>query len=426
MTRTKLLCLMLSGAVACGGGNDAAVTADIPWTTTVDSLGDTVQVRITGEIPSALVRSLVAEVKVGAEDGAEEETFGSVEMILGTPPGGMLLYDGQAQAALLFDSTGAFVRRVGAAGGGPGEHGHLNGIVQHASGDWIFWDAEGGRLNRYTPAGAFRSMVRLPITGWFLQDGLRTADDGTLYAWAMLERGRSASAINKAGFIHLDTTGLVLDTLVLPNWGTEPPYLTAESADGGSSTAYGLPWGAGAEATMTPTGGLVSGPGGSYVLYLLERGRKPVRVERAYTPVPVSSTERSERKEQIMQVMRRVNPAWSWTGEDIPSVKPAYRDFTLGRDGRIWVRVYTPGEAIPAEDLPPIPPGPNPPARLTTREPSLYDVFDANGRLLGRVSPPPRTRLVRMDGNTVWGVQTDSLDVPYAVRFRIEPGFPRE
>lgn len=421
MRKPQLLLLAL--AVACGGDAETA-TSETPWTTTVDSLGDTVRVRIDGEIPASLVRGLVEELKVGAEDGAEEETFGSVEMIFGTASRGMLLYDGQAQAALMFDSTGAFVRRVGAKGGGPGEHGHLNGIAQHPSGDWLFWDAEGGRLNRYSHDGDYRGMVRLPITGWFLQDGLRISRDGSLYAWSMLERGKTVSSIDKAGYIRLDTAGTVLDTLVLPNWGTEPPYLSAESADGGSSTTYGLPWGGGSEAIATPTGGLVSGPGGAYVIYLLEAGQKPVRVERAYTPVPVSDIERTERRAQITQVMRRVNPAWSWTGPEIPGSKPAYRDITIADDGRIWVRVYTPGEPIPPEDLAPVPPGPNPPVRITTREPNLYDVFSPDGRLLGRVSPPPRTRLVRMRGNQAWGVQLDSLDVPYAVRFRVDPPLP--
>lgn len=169
---------------------------------------------------------------------------------------------------------------------------------------------------------------------------------------------------------------------------------------------------------------MVSGAGQQYVLYLLIPGQKPVRVERSFTPVPVSATERSERREQITQVMRRLNQSWSWTGPEIPDVKPAYRDFTIAEDGRIWVRVYTPGEPIPADELPPVPPGPNPPIRLTTREPNLYDVFSPDGRLLGRVAPPPRTRLLRMRGNQAWGVQLDSLDVPYAVRFRGRPGAP--
>lgn len=413
----------LIAAAACTSDWQAA-SGDLPWTTSVDSLGDTIRVRIDGEIPAAVVRGLVAEVKVGAEDGEEEETFGSLEMVFGTANGGLLVYDGQVQAALMFDSTGRFVRRVGAKGGGPGEHGHLNGIARHPSGDWFFWDAEGARLNRYTPDGDYAGTVRVPVSGWFLQDGLRATTDGALHAWAMLERGSTPSAIDKAGFIRLDTAGTVLDTLVFPSWGNEPPFLSAESPDGGTSTTFGLPWGGGTDTDLSPSGALVSGFGQQYVLYIFGRNSRPMRIERAFAPVPVSATERTERREQITQVMRRVNPAWSWTGPDIPTVKPAYRDFSVAEDGRIWVRVYTAGEAIPPEDLPPVRPGPNPPVRLTTREPNLYDVFSADGRLLGRVSPPPRTRLLRMRGNQAWGVQLDSLDVPYAVRFRVNPALP--
>jgi len=420
--RSSLLLFALF-AIACGGDADTA-SSDTPWTTSVDSLGDTIRVRIEGEIPTSLVRGLVAELKVGAEDGAEEETFGSVEMIFGTASGGMLIYDGQAQAALMFDSAGAFVRRVGAKGGGPGEHGHLNGMAQHTSGDWIFWDAEGGRLNRYSAVGEFEETIRLPITGWFFQDGLRVTLDGSIHAWAMLERGTTSGGVEKSGYIRLDSAGTILDTLVLPSFGADPPALRAESADGSASTAYGLPWGGGSVTSMTPSGGLVSSVGLTYALILQPRGERAVRVDRSYTPVPVSAVERAERREQITQVMRRLNPAWSWTGPEIPSEKPAVRDFEVGDDGRIWVRVYTPGEPIPPEDLAPVPPGPNPPVRLTTREPNLYDVFSPEGRLLGRVAPPAGTRLVRMRGNTAWGVQLDSLDVPYAVRFRINPALP--
>ncbi len=425
MIKRSLIALVGACALgACGGEQSTTVENDTPWTTTVDSTGDTIQVRIAGEIPPRLVRSLVPELRVGAADGEGEAVFGSLDIVLGTPAGGLLVYDGQEQAALMFDSTGAFVRRVGAKGGGPGEHGHLNGIAALPSGDWIFWDAQGGRLNRYSPAGEYVGMVRATMTGWFLQDGLRTDTAGYLYAWTMLERGGTASRIDKAGFIKVDTAGVVLDTLVFPNWGTEPGFLSAESADGGSSTTYGLPWGGGAETTILPSGTLVSGPGREYVLYILPAAAKPVRIEREYAPVSISATESQERRAQITRVMRRVNPAWTWTGPDIPATKPAYQGFRIGADGRIWVRVYTAGESIPVAELAPVEPGPNPPIRMTTREPELYDVFTPDGRLLGRVAPPPRTQILGARGNLVWGVQTDSLDVPQAVRFRVEPGFP--
>lgn len=423
MRRLALAALGATILMACAR-DDARVGAR-PWTTTADSTGDTIRVRTVGAVPDSLVHRLRAELRVGAEDGTPEETFGSVDLVFGTDAGGLLVWDGQAREVRVFDSTGVFVRRIGATGGGPGEYGHLNGITRLPGGDWVFWDAEGGRLNRYAPDGTFRTSVRLPITGWYLSDGLRSDASERLYIWALLERDSTTGEFLKAGFIQLDTAGVVRDTLVIPMLAPEPPQLTAQSADGGSSAVWGLPWSGGNEAAMTPQGGLVAGAGQDYVLYSLPAEGRPLRIEREFTPVPVSDVERRETRERITQRLRRVNPSWTWTGPDIPAVKPAYRDFRVDADNRIWVRVYPPGEPIPAEELPAPPPGPNPLVQLTTREPTVYDVFAADGRFLGRVRPPARFEMVSASGDLVWGVDRDALDVSYAVRFRIEPVLPR-
>jgi hypothetical protein len=157
------------------------------------------------------------------------------------------------------------------------------------------------------------------------------------------------------------------------------------------------------------------------VLYLLPPAGKPMRIEREEAPVAVSAVERDERRAQITEMMKRVNSSWSWTGPDIPSTKPAYRDVRVADDGRIWVTISSPAEPIPEAERPAPRPGAPPQAQLTTREPTVYDVFSPAGMLLGRVALPPRTRLTAMAGSHVWGVRRDSLDVESAVRFRIEP-----
>jgi hypothetical protein len=62
---------------------------------------------------------------------------------------------------------------------------------------------------------------------------------------------------------------------------------------------------------------------------------------------------------------------------------------------------------------------------LRYSEPPAFDVFDADGRYLGRVLPPASLRvepepLAR--GDTVWAVVRDELDVPSIVRFRMVRG----
>lgn len=412
----------LTGACVADGGDPGD---EIAWLTSVDSVGDTTLVRITGEVPPGAVRSLVPELRVGAEDGGEEETFGSISTVFGTPDGGLIVYDDQANAIRMFDSLGAYVRTVGAKGGGPGEYGHLNGLVRMPDGRLVAWDATGGRLNFYAATGDFLGTARMPFTGFGAYNVLHIDASGSLYATAVLERDSVDFTRSKDGLIKMDVKGTVLDSIPFLQWREPAALLRASSPDGGSQLAFGMPFAPFDITRLLPSGGLVSGPGDPYVLYLTQPdGSKPVRIEREHVPVAVTPTEASERREQIEQRMKRVNPAWTWTGPAIPSQKPAYRAILVGRDGRIWVSLSTPTEPIPEKELLPVREGAPPTVRLTTREPVVYDVFSSSGRLLGGVALPPKTTLYTMEGAHAWGVQRDSLDVEYAVRFRIEPAFP--
>ncbi|MBX3175657.1 MAG: hypothetical protein KF709_14715 [Gemmatimonadaceae bacterium] len=420
-----LACAALAVFSAACGGREAS-DSEQPWTVTVDSTGDTIRVHIAGTVPPSYVHSLVPELRVGSLDGGEEETFGQIEAVFGLGDGGLLVYDGQAQALRMFDSTGAFVRRVGGKGGGPGEHGHVNGIARLPGGRWALWDAQGARVNFYGPDGSFERNMSLQLSGWFLQDGLRAGRAGDLYAWSVLETSATEFRILRAGYVRVDADGAASDTLEMPKWGIPEAVLSARSADGGSASASQVPWFPSSQVTFDPAGGLISAPGApDYVWYRLIAAAKPLRVDVDYEPVPVGATERAERRAQIEHTMRRLNPSWNWTGPAIPDVKPAVRDLAAGEDGRIWVRLYTPEEPIPEAELPVIPAGANPRPRRTTREPDLWDVFAPDGRLLGRVRPPPGTSLLSFSGNHVWASMRDSLDVPYAVRLRIEPALPR-
>jgi len=416
---------------ACGGDVKMA-GGDTPWRTEADSSGDTIRVRISGAIPERLVRTLVPEFEIGTQDASEGEdeqaVFGRISTVLGMPDGGLLVHDGQAEEVRLFAADGRFATRVGGKGGGPGEFGQLNGITALSNGDLIFWDASGGRLNRYRSNGEFLSTWRLPFTGWFTQNALHSDARDFVYAWALIERDTtSAGGDNRFGFIRMDTSGAVLDTTPYPRWQAPPSFLTAQSADGRSITRTSIPWTAGDQNRLARDGGLVSGPGNPYVIYVLPRAGKPLRIDREFTPVAVSSTEASERRASIERMMKRLNPSWNWSGASIPAAKPAYQNIEVGEDGRIWVRIYTAGEPIPEDELPPVRPGPDgiAPPRITTREPVVYDVFTPDGKLLGRVALPPRTRIHRTRGNQAWGVRQDEMDVEYAVRFRIEPALSR-
>lgn len=419
----------VAGFAACAGSEGGTELSDMPWTTAVDTTGDTIQVRITGPVPDDLVRTLVPELAVGETEGEEAYTFGRIGSVFGGPGNGLVVYDAHNTSGLirLYDSTGTYVRTVGAKGSGPGEYQQLNGLVRLPNGQLVLWDGNNARIARYAADGEFINSWTLTMGGWFTSNGLQVDADGFVYRWTVIERGDEAAGVPmQSGMIRSDTLGTDLDTLVYPRWSPGvPAYLEASSPDGRMMTRTSPPFMPGQSVKVARGGGLVSGPGDPYVFYLLPPSGKPTRIEREHTPVPVSATESSERRAQIEQMMKRVNSSWSWTGPGIPATKPAYTTIEVADDGRLWVRLSTAGEPIPEEELAPVPSGVTPPpVRLTTREPIVYDVYSPEGRLLGRVKLPPRTTLSRASGNTVWGVQRDADDVEQAVRFRVDPAFP--
>ena len=426
----KWIVAAVCGAVVVACGRDGGTEiSDMPWTTAVDTTGDTIQVRITGAVPEDLVRTLVPELEVGETDGEDVYTFGRVGTVLAGPANGIFVHDAHNTSGLirLYDSTGTYVRTVGAKGSGPGEYQQLNGLVRLPNGQLAIWDGNNARISRYAADGEFLNSWTLTMGGWFTSNGLQADRDGFIYRWTIIDRGDEANGVPMtSGVIRSDTLGTDLDTLVYPRWPPGvPAYLEAQSPDGRMMTRTSPPFMPNMAVKVARGGGLVSGPGDPYVFYLLPPNGKPTRIEREHTPVPVSATESSERRAQIEQMMKRVNSSWSWTGPGIPATKPAYSTFEVADDGRIWVRLHTAAEPIPEDELTPIPSGVTPPpVRLTTRDPIVYDVFSAEGRLLGRVKLPPRTSFHRASGNTVWGVQRDADDVEQAVRFRVDPAFP--
>lgn len=87
------------------------------------------------------------------------------------------------------------------------------------------------------------------------------------------------------------------------------------------------------------------------------------------------------------------------------------------------MRVAQSAEIIPEDELPPLRTDVVPtPIRLTTRDPIVYDVYAADGALLGRVKLPPRSNIFRVRGDSAWGISRNKDDVEFATRFRVTPG----
>lgn len=428
LTAAVSLCSLM--LIACG---ERVATSSLPWTTVVDSTGDTTRVRITGDVPDSLVSTLVVDLAVGQADGAEELTFGRIGGMVVGADGVMFVYDAHQTVGLIrmYAPTGQYLRTVGAKGGGPGEYGQLNGFALASNGDLLIWDGSGARVNRYASDGSFKSSFRIPVSGMFTVNGLHVATDGTISLSAMIGRREIANGppVPIPGFIRFDSLGALRDSVEYPRWtSAEPATLRVVSPEGTRTSLFPIPFQPGTTTALLRDGGVVGGYADRYAFTIVAAGAKPRQVIREVAAVPVTETEATEMRALIEQGARRTNPSWSWTGPGIPASKPPFSSISVTDDGRLWVRVAQRAQAIPEDELPPLRPDVvPPPIRLTTRDPIAYDVYSADGALLGRVRLPPRTSVFRVRGDFAWGISRNEDDVEFATRFRVTPsiGDPR-
>jgi hypothetical protein len=92
------------------------------------------------------------------------------------------------------------------------------------------------------------------------------------------------------------------------------------------------------------------------------------------------------------------------------------RTLYVGERGRIWVHRHVP--ALPVDTEPE--PRPDRPPPLGWREPTVFDVFAADGTYLGEVHVPDLTDVQVFRGDTLWGIRRGDPDEQYVVRLRVE------
>lgn len=117
--------------------------------------------------------------------------------------------------------------------------------------------------------------------------------------------------------------------------------------------------------------------------------------EISYTPRRVDPTV----VDSILRAFRRSGHDEEAVREQIflPDFEPPVDDVVVGEDGSAWIA-----------------------RSATDADSTSWDVVGPSGSLRARVRTSRRLRIYALDGDAVWGVIADELDVPYIVRYRIE------
>lgn len=373
-----------------------------------ETLGDTtVVLNVAGSIWGDSVE-LIEELRIGRGEQDGAYSFGELRAIAVGEGEAIYVYDGSSKELRMFDSVGRFVRAIGRTGSGPGEYRDVIDLAIHRNGDLLVRDPALQRIHRYSPTGTL-------IASWRLASGLYDANTltvdtaGRVYA-TILTGPISPNAPWPMGTARFDSAGTLLDTVPAPRWpaalSNPGPYDPEEL------------W------TWNPHGYLVTAFGANFGVELRYANGSITRIERdGLRPIPVPEAEREELTGILKARHQEDGEAGERSPSDVPREKPFLRALAAGVDGRIWVRVsgvsIATGVGIDSSVTP---------ARRPRRwtENVAWDVFEEDGRYLGRVALPPRAQVHVMRGDRVWGVVRDDDDVPSIVRWRISTGRPRQ
>jgi hypothetical protein len=360
--------------------------------------------------------------------------------ILELRDGSTLVVDGRSVAVREYDTNGAYVRTFGRRGQGPGEYLRPGMLGELRDGRIILVDGANARVNVYSRGGEPAQTWSIKAMGSNVSSSRVTVDTtGTAVVAASAFGGGIAEGLR---LLRFAPDGRIVDTVHAPTFPFTPPL--AELKTTRMSAFQVIPFFPTPRWVWSPLGYLVTGVPTRYAFELrIPRTRTPpagvaipamqyrgptalwsptdpvVSIRHTVPPVPVSDEQRSAERALVQANMRMADPTYNYDGPEIPRIKPPYKDLRVGDDGSIWVYLSMPGERYVPE--PRATPSPMPqPTVPRWREPRVHDVFEPDGRYLGRVTIPNDVTLIRMTRGRVWGTFADEDDVVVVKRFRID------
>ena len=398
---TQTAVLLSLACLACGGSEDATRETQPP------DVGTTAKV--------------VVDLRVGVAEGDAEYRFGRIIDVAATPNGTIFVANRPRLQLRRYDSDGRFLGHVGRRGEGRDEYSDLLEVEATPDGR-IVVHTRRGQFLVYGEDGSQLSYFGIPHAN----PGLVAGSDGALYvpAYSSTDTPDRVTGRRRDSFLlrlSEDEERLVWRPLPHPepsHLGGAVPRVEGTLEPFTVKTMY----------AWSPLGYLVTGRSDEYSLHVDVPDGPPVQVGREVSRAPLEGPERDAWLAMLRKVQRVYEPDTSPGGgmrwvqraeeDNLPELKPYFRDIQVDDDGRIWVHRYVEADLWDPAPEPPQP-GMTP---LTWREPPTFDVFAPDGTFLGTVVLPRLTRFTQIRGDTLWGVQEDfDTGHQYVVRMRLEP-----
>lgn len=336
--------------------------------------------------------TLVEDLRIGSEDSEGPEMFGAVAALEVDAAGRIYVLEPQARQVRVFDADGTHVRSFGRKGGGPGEFEGPAGLMWDSAGRLWTVDQQLGRFSVFDTAGTFVTSHMRPA-GFMMMPWPGGMDrSGRLYDVGLLPGGGFRHAL-----LRYDSAMQPRDTFRFPEFEAEA--FTYEDAKKTKSMSMTVPFTPSRAWRMDGEGNVWTGVSDRYRMARLNFRGDTVRiVEKEFEAVPVSSEDRDS---ALAKTKWFTEQGGKVDASRIPSRKPAYEMLAVDDRDFLWVAPMV--------------------ARAEQRR--RFDVFDAEGRYLGRVASPEALTLsgsTLIRGDRIYAVVLDEMDIPYVVRYRIQ------
>lgn len=407
MTGTERLSIIATAAmlVGCGGGSQ--------WTGTItDSAGVTMVANTDQGVWSPSEGwTLEEDLRIGVVEGDPDYQFGQIGFVAVDSRGEMYVTDLQTQNIRVYSPQGEHLRTIGRPGAGPGELSPGAAFVLIAPGDTLLVpDLQNRRVNRYlsdgTSLGSFPIALERGIPAVFRVTPARTI----VMQLRPLALPNMPAPDSMDAIVVLEPSGEIGDTIMkFPsgrtlNLGGAAPEINIFAAE--------PLW------DVTADLGVLYGVNNAYRIsrYASDGSLKRV-ITMPHEPQPVTESD----QRVIMQFLERQARDAGAPPEAMQQLRamikfgdliPAFSAILSGPRNTIWVQHQVSLADATEEEL----------AQFNLIEDSGapdWDVFDDQGRYLGVVTMPPRFQPRGFDGDNLFGVWRDDLDVQYVMRLRI-------
>jgi hypothetical protein len=349
------------------------------------------------------------DLRIGSAEGDSLTQFAMIAGIDVDEAGNIYVLDQQVRRVKVFSPDGTFLRQMGGSGSGPGELSPMSMAVLVTQGDTVLVpDAQNVRINRYLPNGTALESTPLameqgiPLRWDILPDGRVVQQARTLPQMSGGQGGMRDLLIVR------DTRGAVTDTLL-----ELPAGQSFQMQQGGARIRL---FDAEPVWTLDQQGHVVFGVNSEYRL-LIHDGAGELRriISKPFTRQPVTEADREAMLRFMREMMARSGAPPAALDQIMGNITfadnyPAFAFVLGGPEGTIWVQhvrtaqqVAEAGGEFSAQDI----------------GGSTWDVFDAEGRFIGPVELPQRYQPLRVEGQHIYGIWRDDLDVQYVMRLRL-------